>query len=82
MVHYLGKLIVINTPDKLKEDFRYHIKQKGAMLAKGRLLGIQFVELFKNNLYFDLANHANKMAYKLSDSLKDLGYEFLNRTYI
>lgn len=72
----LGEAIVINN-DKLKEDFRYHIKQKGAMLAKGRLLGIQFVELFKNNLYFDLANHANKMAYKLSDSLKDLGYEFL-----
>ena len=35
------------------------------------------VELFKNNLYFDLAEHANKMAYKLSDSLKELGYEFL-----
>ena len=42
----LGEAIVINN-DKLKEDFRYHIKQKGAMLAKGRLLGIQFVELFK-----------------------------------
>ena len=72
----LGEAIVINN-DKLKEDFRYHIKQKGAMVAKGRILGIQFVELFKNNLYFDLANHANKMAYKLSDSLKELGYEFL-----
>lgn len=72
----LGEAIVINN-DKLKEDFRYNIKQKGAMLAKGRILGIQFVELFKNNLYFDLAEHANKMAYKLSDSLKELGYEFL-----
>lgn len=72
----LGEAIVINN-DKLKEDFRYHIKQKGAMLAKGRLLGIQFIELFKNNLYFDLAEHANKMAYKLSDSLKELGYKFL-----
>ena len=72
----LGEAIVINN-DKLKEDFTYHIKQKGAMLAKGRILGIQFVELFKSNLYFDLAEHANKMAYKLSDSLKELGYEFL-----
>ena len=52
------------------------------MLAKGRILGIQFTELFKNNLYFDLANHANKMAYKLSDSLKDLGYEFLQNLHL
>ena len=72
----LGEAIVINN-DNLKEDFRYHIKQKGAMIAKGRILGIQFVELFKNNLYFELAKHANKMAYKLSDSLEELGYEFL-----
>ena len=72
----LGEAIVINN-DKLKEDFRYHIKQKGAMLAKGRVLGIQFVELFKDDLYYDLAKHANKMAYKLSDALKVLGYEFL-----
>jgi threonine aldolase len=72
----LGEAIVINN-DNLKEDFRYHIKQKGAMVAKGKILGIQFVELFKNNLYFELAKHANKMAYKLSDSLQELGYEFL-----
>lgn len=72
----LGEAIVINN-DRLKEDFRYHIKQKGAMLAKGKVLGIQFVELFKNDLFFDLANHANKMAYKLSDALSELGYEFL-----
>lgn len=72
----LGEAIVINN-DRLKEDFRYHIKQKGAMLAKGKVLGIQFVELFKNDLFFELANHANKMAYKLSDALSELGYEFL-----
>ena len=72
----LGEAIVINN-DKLKEDFRYHIKQKGAMLAKGKVIGIQFVELFKDNLYFELAKHSNKMAYKLSDSLSNLGYEFL-----
>ncbi len=53
----LGEAIVINN-DRLKEDFRYHIKQKGAMLAKGKVLGIQFVELFKNDLFFELANHA------------------------
>ena len=47
------------------------------MLAKGKVIGIQFVELFKDNLYFELAKHSNKMAYKLSDSLSNLGYEFL-----
>ncbi len=61
----------------LKEDFRYNIKQKGALLAKGRVLGIQFEELFKDNLYFDLANHANEMASILTKGLKDANCKFL-----
>ena len=44
-------LVIIN--DELKTDFRYHIKQKGAMLAKGRLLGVQFNALFENDLYLE-----------------------------
>ncbi|EKQ51239.1 MULTISPECIES: low specificity L-threonine aldolase [unclassified Clostridium] len=68
-------LIICN--DALKEDFRYYIKQKGGLLAKGRLLGIQFKELFKDDLYFDLAKHANRMAIMLKDALKEKGYEFL-----
>ena len=45
-------LVIVN--DELKTDIRYHIKQKGAMLAKGRLLGVQFNALFENNLYLEM----------------------------
>ena len=53
-----------------KPNISEWMKQKGAMLAKGRILGIQFLELFKDNLFFDLADHANKMAYKLSENIE------------
>lgn len=72
----LGEAIVFNSPD-LVPEFDYVLKQKGALLAKGRLLGIQFLELFKNDLYFDLARHANKMAMKISSAIKESGYSFL-----
>ena len=71
----LGEAIVINN-NQLQECFRYNLKQKGALLAKGRLLGIQFYELFKNNLFFDLAKHANKMATILSEELNKSGISF------
>ena len=70
----IGEAIVINNP-VLQEDFAFHIKQRGALLAKGRLLGIQFVELFKDDLYFDLATHANQMAQKISEAIVTKGYE-------
>lgn len=72
----LGESMVI-CKDSLKEDFRFHMKQKGALLAKGKVLGVQFLELFKDDLYFDLAKHANKMAEILSSNIKSLGYNFL-----
>lgn len=72
----IGEALVIIT-DSLKEDFRYHIKQKGALLAKGRLLGIQFRELFRDNLFFELAEHANLMAAKIQDTLVVLGCPLL-----
>jgi len=71
-----GEAIVINN-DKLKENFRSHLKQRGALLAKGRVLGIQFSELLKNDLYFELAKHANEMSGRLIQGIKGLGYEFL-----
>lgn len=71
-----GEALVICN-DYLKEDFRYSIKQKGGLLAKGRLLGIQFEELFKDDLFFELAKHANNMAILLKNTLKEKGYEFL-----
>jgi len=72
----LGEALVICS-DPLKEDFRYHMKQKGALLAKGRLLGIQFIELFTDDLFFDLAKHANKMAGLLRNEISKAGFRFL-----
>jgi threonine aldolase len=72
----LGEAIVI-TNDRLKPDFRYHIKQRGALMAKGRLLGIQFEQLLKNDLMFQLAAHANNMAEKLANAIRNIGYSFL-----
>ncbi len=71
----LGEAVVINN-DKLKEDFRFNMKQRGALLAKGRLIGIQFYELFKDDLYFKSAEHANKTASRLIEVFKNAGYEF------
>lgn len=70
-----GEALVI-LRDELKEDFRFHIKQRGGMLAKGRLLGVQFTELFKDGLYFDLARHSNQMAEILKNGITGGGYEF------
>ena len=70
-----GEAVVI-TNEALQEDFRYIIKQKGGMLAKGRLLGVQFLELFKDGLYFEISAHAIKMAQILKEGLAKLGYQF------
>lgn len=67
-------LVIVN--EELKPDFRYMIKQRGAMLAKGWLLGIQFEELFQNNLFYTMASHANEMASRLKKALTDKGYSF------
>jgi threonine aldolase len=75
----IGEAMVI-CRDSLKEDFRYHIKQKGGLLAKGRLLGIQFHELFRDDLYFELAAHANRMAGVLSKEIGKLGFGFLTHS--
>ncbi|MDR3583893.1 MAG: aminotransferase class I/II-fold pyridoxal phosphate-dependent enzyme [Desulfosporosinus sp.] len=72
----MGEALVICS-ESLKEDFRFHMKQKGALLAKGRLLGIQFLELFKDNLYFDMATHANLMAGLIRDEISKAGLRFL-----
>ncbi len=70
-----GEALIV-TNDALKPDFRYLIKQHGAMLAKGWLLGIQFEELFRGRLFYDLAAHANEMAVRLRDALAGRGYPF------
>ena len=70
-----GEAVVICNPE-LKNDFRYGIKQHGGMLAKGRLLGVQFLELFKDGLYFEIAKHAIDMAMLLKNELTKKGYRF------
>ncbi|MBQ1272599.1 MAG: aminotransferase class V-fold PLP-dependent enzyme [Clostridia bacterium] len=65
---------------ELKADFRYLIKQRGGMLAKGRLLGIQFFTLFSDGLYTELADKANRQADKIRDALKKNGFPLLYET--
>ncbi|NRD77733.1 aminotransferase class I/II-fold pyridoxal phosphate-dependent enzyme [Bacillus sp. BRMEA1] len=72
----IGEALVIGK-ESLKEDFRYHMKQKGALLAKGRLLGIQFLELFRSNLFFELAAHANTMADIMRKGISEADIPFL-----
>lgn len=76
----IGEAIIINNTS-LQQDFAFNIKQKGALLAKGRLLGVQFLELMKNDLYFDLAKHANQQAMKIKNALLEKGTVFLSDTY-
>ncbi len=75
----IGEALVI-CRESLQEDFRFHMKQKGALLAKGRLLGVQFLELFRDELYFDLAKHANKMADLLREAIRKEGFSFLTQS--
>lgn len=72
----LGEALVILHP-KLKTNFRFYMKQKGALLAKGSILGIQFLQLFKDNLFFRLAEHANLMARKLAQGIERQNFSFL-----
>ena len=69
-----GEAVVIPNP-AIAEDFRYLMKQRGGMLAKGWLLGLQFKTLFENDLYFTISAHADQMADKIRKTLTDLGYE-------
>ncbi len=73
----LGEALVIVNP-VLKENFRFYLKQHGALLAKSRVLGAQFVALFQDGRYLDLARHANLLAAKLSEGIKTSGYGFLS----
>ena len=71
-----GEAVVFSNP-VISEDFRYFIKQHGGMLAKGRLLGVQFGALFEDGLYFELGAYADRLADQLRDALKELGCPML-----
>ena len=71
-----GEAVIIGNP-ALAEDFRYLIKQHGAMLAKGRLLGLQFDVLMTDNLYFDIAAQAVAQADRIRQVLDRAGVTYL-----
>lgn len=71
-----GEAVVFSNKE-LARDFRYLIKQRGGMLAKGRLLGVQFDALFENDLYFKISAHANALADRIRETLERLGYPLL-----
>ncbi len=75
-----GEAVVISNP-AIKKDFRYLIKQHGGMLAKGRLLGIQFDTLFAGGLYFEIAKHADRLAMRLREAFVKKGYELRYDSY-
>ncbi|WP_379136368.1 threonine aldolase family protein [Paenibacillus sp. sgz500958] len=68
-----GEAVVI-TKDELKKDFRYMIKQKGGLLAKGRLLGIQFETLFEDGLYYEISSHAVELAMMIREAFVNKGF--------
>ena len=70
-----GEALVI-VKKELQEDIRWLVKQRGGMIAKGRLLGVQFQALLKDGFYFELGAHANRLAKKLADGISAKGYEF------
>lgn len=72
----LGEALVL-CRQELQADFRFHMKQKGALLAKGKVLGIQFLELFRDELAMELARHANDMAALLRTAIAGAGFRFL-----
>ncbi len=69
-----GEAVVIPQPQLIPHFFT-QIKQHGALLAKGRLLGLQFAELFKDNLYFELGKSADLYAQQIESALTKAGYK-------
>ena len=72
-----GEALVIVNP-QLQKDFRYQIKNKGAMLAKGFAVGIQFERAFQDDLYFELAEYPNILATKLRNYFISRGYKIID----
>src|ERR1051326_272188 len=70
----IGEAIVIVNP-VLQDHFRYNLRQRGGLLAKGRAVSLQFLELFRDDLYFEIAKHANALARRLAAGIRECGYE-------
>lgn len=76
-----GEAVVIKNPE-IKRDFRSIMKQKGALLAKGRVLGIQFETLFEDNLYFEISKQGVEQAMRIKEALlaKNIQLKYENHT--
>ncbi|MBO4326154.1 MAG: threonine aldolase [Clostridia bacterium] len=77
-----GEALVVKNPS-VNDHFRWMMKRQAGILAKGRLLGVQFEALLEggeNSLYYEIASHANKLAEKLRSGLSALGVEFLGNS--
>ena len=73
-----GEALVILRPE-IDDHFRFMIKRHGGLLARGRLIGVQFEALLEggeNSVFFEAAAHANKMAKLIRDGLTALGVGF------
>lgn len=70
-----GEVVVFNDLS-LGNHFRFSMKQKGGLLAKGFLLGLQFQALFESDLYFTISKNAIEMATLITKDLKEKGYSF------
>ena len=70
-----GEAMVVCNP-VLQPHFRYMIKNRGGMMAKGRLCGVMFLTAFENDDYFAWARHANGMADKIRASIRKAGVPF------
>ena len=75
-----GEAAVILNPD-LKPDFHTIMKQSGAVLAKGRLLGLQFQTLFTDNLYEKICQHGINMAMLLKEAFAEKGLPFVAESF-
>src|SRR5437660_11832526 len=72
----IGEAIVIVNPE-LQDHFRYNLRQRGGLLAKGRAVSLQFLELLRDNLYFEIASHANYLPEQLEAGIREWGYQIL-----
>lgn len=68
---------VVFTKNNMPLHFENLVKKHGALLAKGRLLGVQFDALFTDNLYLEISKNAIDTAEVLKKALKEKGYRFL-----
>ena len=74
-----GEAVCISNPE-LKPYFRFVEKQSGAMLAKGWLLGIQFIGLFETDIFYKCAKRANELAQRIQEEVIRLGYPLYTRS--